>query len=208
MFCMRLTQKKNWLRHSRPDPRLSRFLLPVLPSVYPIFWISSIRFSQIFFLRCAKENAGSGIIKQNRRYNTNTGSSSWGGALKGGAVPSGDIIEYSLGESQVLNSMQEELDKAQKRKKKQLGIITLKRVDRADVFSTTIDWNSATTVNSSNKLSQTNQEVNRKTGCFFQLKLPDSFPFNDDKKRCSTRIVPGCHLKGLACRYHKCCIYG
>lgn len=112
-----INAKKNWLRHSRPDPRLSRFLLPVLPSVYPIFWISSIRFSQIFFLRCAKENAGSGIIKQNRRYNTNTGSSSWGGALKGGAVPSGDIIEYSLGESQVLNSMQEELDKAQKGKR-------------------------------------------------------------------------------------------
>ena len=65
----------------------------------------------------AKENAGSGIIKQNRRYNTNAGSSSWGGALKGGAVPSGDIIEYSLGESQVLNSMQEELDKAQKGKR-------------------------------------------------------------------------------------------
>lgn len=27
------------------------------------------------------------------------------------------------------------------------------------------------------------------------------------EKRCNTRTVPGCHHEGLACRYHKCCIY-
>ena len=51
-----------------------------------------------------------------RRHSTNTGSSSIGGALKNGAVPSGDIIVYSVGESQVRNSMQEAFDKAQREK--------------------------------------------------------------------------------------------
>ena len=53
---------------------------------------------------------------QRRRHNTNAGSSSIGGALKNGAVPSGDIIVYSAGKSQVQNSMKEAFDKAQKEK--------------------------------------------------------------------------------------------
>ena len=40
---------------------------------------------------------------QRRRYNTNAGSSSKGGALKNGAVPSGDSIVYSVGKNQVQN---------------------------------------------------------------------------------------------------------
>lgn len=51
-----------------------------------------------------------------RKYNTSTGSSSLGGAQKNGAVPSGDIIVYSVGKSQVQNSMQEAFDKAQREK--------------------------------------------------------------------------------------------
>lgn len=51
-----------------------------------------------------------------RRHNTNRGSSSNGGAQKNGTVPSGEIIVYSVGESQVRNSMQEAFDKAQREK--------------------------------------------------------------------------------------------
>ena len=63
----------------------------------------------------AKEKTVSGIVKQKRRYNTNTGSSSKGGAQKDGAVPSGDIIEYSLVESQAQNPIKEAFDKAQRK---------------------------------------------------------------------------------------------
>ena len=41
-------------------------------------------------------------------------------------------------------------------------ISNIKRVDRADAFSTQKGWNSATTVNSTNNLSHTNQEVKQK----------------------------------------------
>lgn len=51
-----------------------------------------------------------------RRDGTNRGSSSSGGAQKNGTVPSGDIIVYSVGESQVQNSMQEAFDKEQREK--------------------------------------------------------------------------------------------
>lgn len=51
-----------------------------------------------------------------RRDGTNRGSSSNGGAQKKGTVPSGDIIVYSVGESQVQNSMKEAFDKAQREK--------------------------------------------------------------------------------------------
>ena len=53
---------------------------------------------------------------EKRRYRTNTGSSSNGGAQKSGAVPSGDIIVYSVGESQVQNSMKEAFEKAKQGK--------------------------------------------------------------------------------------------
>ena len=49
---------------------------------------------------------------QKRKYSTNHGSSSNGGAQKNGAVPSGDIIVYSVGESQVQNAMQEAFARA------------------------------------------------------------------------------------------------
>ena len=51
-----------------------------------------------------------------RRHSTNRGSSSNGGAQKKGSVPSGKIIVYSVGESQVQNSMKEAFDKAQREK--------------------------------------------------------------------------------------------
>ena len=53
---------------------------------------------------------------QKRRYSTGLGSSSNGGAQKSGAVPSGDIIVYSVGESQVQNSMKEAFEKAKQGK--------------------------------------------------------------------------------------------
>lgn len=54
---------------------------------------------------------------EERRYRTNTGSSSKGGALKNGAVPSGDIIVYSVSKSQVQNSMKEAFESAKREKK-------------------------------------------------------------------------------------------
>lgn len=51
-----------------------------------------------------------------RRDGTNRGSSSNGGAQKNGTVPSGDIIVYSVGESQVQNSMKEAFEKAKQGK--------------------------------------------------------------------------------------------
>ena len=53
---------------------------------------------------------------QKRRYSTGLGSSSNGGAQKSGAVPSGNIIVYSVGESQVQNSMKEAFEKAKQGK--------------------------------------------------------------------------------------------
>ncbi|MCI5484046.1 MAG: hypothetical protein MR426_03110 [Clostridiales bacterium] len=53
---------------------------------------------------------------QKRRYSTGLGSSPNGGAQKSGAVPSGDIIVYSVGESQVKNSMKEAFEKAKQGK--------------------------------------------------------------------------------------------
>lgn len=51
-----------------------------------------------------------------RRDGTNRGSSSNGGAQKSGTVPSGNIIVYSVGESQVQNSMKEAFEKAKQGK--------------------------------------------------------------------------------------------
>ncbi len=73
-----------------------------------------------------------------RRDGTNRGSSSSGGAQKNGTVPSGDIIVYSVGESQAQNSMQEAFDKAQREKenkqkysREMQSMEELRRVNRA-----------------------------------------------------------------------------
>ena len=73
-----------------------------------------------------------------RRDGTNRGSSSSGGAQKNGTVPSGDIIVYSVGESQVQNSMQEAFDKAQREKegkrKNSREMDTVKALERQNVL--------------------------------------------------------------------------
>lgn len=75
---------------------------------------------------------------EKRRYSTNTGSSSNGGAQKNGAVPSGDSIVYSVGKSQVQNSMKEAFERAQREKERKnqysremQSMEELRRVNRA-----------------------------------------------------------------------------
>lgn len=69
---------------------------------------------------------------QKRKHSTDVGSSSKGGARKSGAVPSGDIIVYSTGKSQVQNSLKEAFEKAQREKRAKLSreMDTVKALER------------------------------------------------------------------------------